>query len=102
MIRLNKHKMDAWLDLIFPKRNKSAALGNLEQVKKTRLEYKKEYRQKHKEKIAESNRIYHEKNREYLNNKRHEYYMNNIEELKAKGKRYYQIKKSKIAEKIQN
>ncbi len=62
-------------------------------------EKSKEYRAKNAEKIAQNYKEYHEKNREKIAEQRKGYYEKNREKLAEKMKKYYEKNREKLAEK---
>jgi len=63
------------------------------------IEYHKEYRKNHKDKIKEYNKQYKIDNKEYLNELNKQYYKDNKDIMSGKFRNYYEKNKEKILEK---
>ena len=67
--------------------------------KKTPTRTRKEYREAHKEHIAEKGKVYREANKEHIADHDKKYYEANKEQFAERGKVYYEANKEQIAEK---
>ena len=79
-------------------KKKDGKYGLNSRCKKCRAEYKKQYRENNKDKIAEYKKQYYENNKEKLAEQHKQYYENNKDKILEYSKQYRENNKDKIAE----